>query len=90
MHPARLRAALEVLARAMDQVNAVLAELGSEHDPLALHIFASRRRYRGTEDTKGGRRREMAVRLSYGSACDLGFRGSLDEWERLLGAAPKR
>ena len=24
-------------------------------------------------------------RLSFNTACELGFRGSLDEWERLMG-----
>jgi hypothetical protein len=56
------------------------------HDPLASHIFISRRHYRNTNDTKGGKRREMNARLSFNTACELGFRGSLDEWERLLGA----
>jgi hypothetical protein len=55
----------------------------SEHDPLASHIFVSRRHYRNVNDTKTGKRREMMARLSFNTACELGFRGSLDEWERL-------
>ncbi|MBA3831956.1 MAG: hypothetical protein H0X34_08695 [Chthoniobacterales bacterium] len=62
----------------------------SEHDPLAVHIFVSRRRYRSAQDTKGGRRHEMLARISYEKACELGFPGSLGEWERLLGAVAKR
>ena len=27
----------------------------------------------------------MIARLSFNTACELGFRGSLDEWERLMG-----
>jgi hypothetical protein len=54
----------------------------AEHDPLASHIFISRRHYRNANDTKGGKRREMNARLSFNIACELGFRGSLDEWER--------
>ena len=36
----------------------------------------------GTQhDTKGGKRREMNAWPSFNTACELGFRGSLDEWE---------
>ena len=62
----------------------------AEHDPLASHIFISRRHYRSAHDTKGGKRREMNARLSFNAACELGFRGSLDEWERLMGAVARR
>ena len=51
----------------------------AEHDSLASHIFISRRNYRNVNDTKGGKRREMNARLSFNTACELGFRGSLDE-----------
>jgi hypothetical protein len=61
-----------------------------EHDPLASHIFVSRRRYQNVNDTKSGKRRDMNARLSFDTACDLGFRGSLDEWERLMGAVARR
>jgi hypothetical protein len=57
----------------------------SEHDPLALHIFTSSRRYRNIADTKSGKRREINGRLSFSTACELGFRGSFDEWVRLRG-----
>ena len=33
---------------------------------------------------------EMTARLSFNTACELGFRGSLDEWERLMGAVARR
>jgi hypothetical protein len=62
----------------------------AEHDPLASHIFISRREYRTAIDTKSGKRREVAARLSYQAACELGFQGSLHEWERLMGAAARR
>ncbi len=41
-------------------------------------------------DTKSGKRREVTARLSYTVACELGFGGSLNDWERLMGAVPKR
>src|SRR6266550_6388113 len=71
-------------------VEAELAAMKAEHDPLATHIFLSRRNYRNANDTKGGKRREINARLSFNTACELGFRGSLDEWERLIGAVAKR
>jgi hypothetical protein len=62
----------------------------AEHDPLASHIFVSGRHYRNVADTKSGKRREMMARVSFSTAGDLGFRGSLDEWERLMGAVARR
>ncbi len=82
--------ALQSLTAAIRQVEAAVEEMRAEHDPLASHIFASRRQYRGVSDTKSGKRREMTARLSYSKACDLGFRGSFGEWERLMGAVPRR
>ena len=62
----------------------------AEHDSLASHIFVSRRHYRNVADTKGGERREMTAGLSFNTACELCFRGSLDEWERHVGAVAWR
>jgi hypothetical protein len=59
-------------------------------DPLASHIFVSRRNYRNVNDTKSGKRREMTARLSFNTACELSFRGGLDEWNRLMGAVARR
>jgi hypothetical protein len=89
MRVALLQNALERLSAAIRDVEAELAVM-EEHDPLASHIFISRRRYRNANDTKGGKRREMNARLSFNTACELGFRGSLDEWERLMGAVARR
>jgi hypothetical protein len=44
----------------------------AEHDPLAAHIFVSRRHYRNVNDTKSGKRREMMARLSFQTASELG------------------
>ena len=71
-------------------MEAVVETMRAEHDPLAPHIFISRRHYRNSADTKGGTRREKNARLSFNAACDLGFLGSLDEWERLMGSIVKR
>ena len=90
MHAARLQDALERLTAAIRDVESELAAMKAEHDPLALHIFVSRRHYRNVNDTKSGKRRETIAQLSFKTACDLGFCGSLDEWERLMGAVARR
>jgi hypothetical protein len=87
---ARLQDALERLTAAIHDVETELTAMKAEHDPLASHIFVSRRHYRNANDTKSGKRREINARLSFNTACELGFRGSLDEWERLMGAVPRR
>ena len=78
------------LTAAIRDVESELAAMKAEHDPLASHIFISRRHYRNAHDTKGGKRRETNALLSFNTACELGFRGSLDEWERLMGAVARR
>src|SRR6266566_5125541 len=89
MRAARLQDALERLTAAIRDVESELAAMKTEHDPLASHIFVSRRHYRNVTDTKSGKRREMMARLSFNTACELGFLGSLDEWERLRGGEHK-
>jgi hypothetical protein len=90
MRSRQLHDVLEKLIKAIREVEAVVETMRGEHDPLASHIFISRRHYRNVNDTKGGKRCQIHVRLSFNTACDLGFRGSLDEWERLMGAVAKR
>jgi hypothetical protein len=70
-------------------VEAVVETMRAEYDLLASHIFISRRHYGNVNDTKGGKRCGMSAQLSWQTACELGFRGNLDEWERLMGAATK-
>jgi hypothetical protein len=86
----RLQDALERLTTAIRDVESELAAMKAEQDPLASHIFVARRHYRTVNDTKSGKRRETMARLSFNTACELGFRGSLDEWERLMGAVARR
>jgi hypothetical protein len=90
MRSRQLHDALEKLTKAIREVEEVVETIRAEQDPLASHIFISRRQYRNAKDTKGGKRREMNARLSFNTACELGFRGSLDEWERLMGAVARR
>jgi len=86
----QLENALTKLSEAIQETEAVLKTMRAEHDPLAVHIFVSRRQYRNTPDTKSGKRTENVARFTWQTACGLGFRGSLDEWERLIGSAARR
>lgn len=90
MRANRLQTALGNLDAALCEAQNALAEMRAESDPLAAHIFVSRRQYRNMSDTKGGKRHATAARLSWQKACDFGFGGSLGEWERLMGAACER
>lgn len=90
MRTNRLQDALKHLGEALREAEGALEEALAEPDPLAVHIFISRRQYRNVPDTKSGKRTETAARLSWQTACELGFRGSLRDWERLMGAQPKR
>ncbi len=67
-----LRDALRRLGEAIQQVEEAVAAIEANHDPLASHIFVSRRQYRTANDTKaasGARARE--TRQTH-SACRLG------------------
>ena len=86
----RLENALKTLSAAITEAQAVLAEARSEPAWLATYIFISRRRLRHVPDTKSGKRTETAIRLSWQTACELGFRGSLQDWGRLMGARASR
>ena len=90
MRSQQLHDALEKLTKAIREVEAVVEIMRAEHDPLASDIFVSRRHYQNLSDTKSGKRRTMSAQLSWQTACELGFRGNLDEWERLMGAATKQ
>ena len=73
MRAARLEDALQRLTAAIRDVESELAAMKAEQDPLASHIFVSRRHYRNVNDTKSGKRREMTARLSFNTAASLAF-----------------
>ena len=62
MRTTRLENALERLTAAIRDVESELASMKAEHDPLASHIFVSRRHYQNVNDTKSGKRRDMNAR----------------------------
>jgi len=90
MRSRQLHDALGKLTKAIREVEAVVETMRTDLYPIVSHFFVSLRHYRNAQDTKGGKRREINARLSFNTACELGFRGSLDEWERLMGAVPRR
>src|SRR5881398_2485093 len=94
MRAARLQSALGRLTAAIHDVEAELAAMKAEHDPLASHIFISRRHYRNVQDTKSGKRREMMARLGFNTACELGFPATSTNgtasWERFRSGEPAR
>jgi hypothetical protein len=90
MEAGRLQEALTQVSKAISELETVLEWMGAEHDPLAVHIFLARRQFRNVADTKSGKRGETAALITFKRAVDLGFRGSLGDWQRLLGAAPRR
>jgi hypothetical protein len=91
MRAARLQEALERLTAAIREVESELAAMKAEQDPLASHIFVSRRHYRNVNDTKSGKRREMTARSSFNTACELGFAAAWTNgsasWEQLRGGS---
>jgi hypothetical protein len=65
VHANQLQKALRKLSEAIREAAMVLEAMRAEHDPLASHIFVSRRQYRNMPDTKSDKRSEMAARLSW-------------------------
>ena len=61
----------------MREVNAAIEEMRREHDPLASHIFVSRRQLSKRARHQKRQTASVSARLSWQQACDLGFRGIL-------------
>jgi len=78
--------ALSNLTKAIADVEVLISEMQAHRDPLASHIYSARRVYRGLRDTKSGKRHAMSARISWQRACELGFKGTLEDWERLIAA----
>lgn len=71
VHASQLQSALKNLSEAIRETAAIVEAMRADSDPLAAHIFVSRRQYRNMPDTKSGSRREIAARLSWQTACEL-------------------
>ena len=76
MHSRQLHDALEKLTEAIREVEAVVETMRAEHDPLASHIFVSRRHYRNLSDTKSAVK--LANRLRTGFSWEVGRMGAVD------------
>lgn len=86
VRPDQLAVAFENLRKAIAEVEALIADMQNHRDPLAAYIYTARRAYRGVRDTKSGKRHAMSARISWQRACELGFKGTLADWERLIAA----
>lgn len=75
------------LSAAIREAETVLETMRAEPNPLAVHIFFSRRQYRNMLDSKSCNRRDLAARLNFDPLCKLGFRGNLEEWVRFFSSA---
>ena len=84
MRASRLQQSLDQLSAAMREVEDALAERRTARDPLAEYIFHARRHYREMSDTKSGKRHQTEARISWQTAGEHGYRGTLAEWTRLL------
>ena len=58
MRSRQLHDALEKFIKAIRELEAVVETMQAEHDPLASHVFISRRHYRNAHDTKGNAPRD--------------------------------
>jgi hypothetical protein len=76
VRPTHLENALKRLISAIRDVETEVAALKAEHDPLASHIFISRRHYRNAKDTKSGKRRETNAQVSFTLHAILVFVGA--------------
>ena len=67
----------------MREANPTIEEMRRDPRSAGVAHFISRRAYQTKSDTKSSKRREIFTRLSWQSACALGLRRTLGEWERL-------
>jgi hypothetical protein len=70
------------------QLESELAAIKAEDDPLASHVFV-RGVNIGTSLIRKAETPRDERTAEFQSACELGFRGSFDEWKRLMGAVAR-
>lgn len=81
-----LRALLTDAIRTVEVFATKIDAARAAPDPFAALYFAARKDYRHACRTanKGGAKIERSLLSSYKKAMDLGFKGSIREWEALL------
>ena len=90
MRSRQLHDALENLINAIREVEAVVETMCTVARPAGItHLHFTPQLSERSRHKRWKTPRDNA-RLSYNTACELGFRGNLDEWERLMGAVTKR
>lgn len=75
MHANRLHRALQKLTEAIVEVEDEVAAMKADHDPLAVHIFVSRRNYRNVHDTKAASAVILPLSSVGNPPANLGFAG---------------
>lgn len=81
-----LRAHMAEATTILERFAAKLDAARAEADPFAALYFAARKDYRYAVRTanKGGAKIERSLISSYKKAMELGFKGSIRDWEGLL------
>jgi len=64
----------------------LLQSILDERDPVAAHLYQSRKEYRRAFETAGksGKRIERCVIATFQTAQSFGYHGELRQWEHLL------
>jgi hypothetical protein len=81
-----LRALLASATASVDRLATKVEAARAEPDPFASHYFAARKSYRYACQTanKSGAKIERDLISTYRRAMELGFKGSIRDWEALL------
>ena len=81
-----LRAQLAAMGQCLDTLAKKIEDAKAVADPFAAHYYAARRSYRRAVATanKGGKNIERNLISTYRVAMELGFKGTIREWQALL------
>lgn len=81
-----LESIADELRATVDRLTKQLASAKADADPFAAHYFVARKAYRWAVDHSGksGSKIERALISSFRGAMELGFKGSIRDWEELL------
>lgn len=79
----RLGKAAARLSEATREAHAALQQLQATNHPLARHVAMTHRFYSALPPAQY-RRRERVLHANHAVAVEMGFRGGLHEWQRLL------
>lgn len=86
MNLSQLETELAAIEAAAANLRTSVDRAKSDSDPLAAHIYRSRREYRQAvaRSSKSGKRIRDCHEATYTAACRLGFEGTAKEWLGIL------